>query len=62
MDDEKNIKEKIKDEIRGEKKFIIRAVVVAFLIVVCYYIFSPYQNCIRTGSFQDYQCVRMTSW
>jgi predicted negative regulator of RcsB-dependent stress response len=61
MDDDKNIKDKIKNEIKGEKKFIIRAVIVALLLIVGYYIFSPYQNCVRNG-MSEFQCTRNTSW
>jgi len=36
---------------------------VAFIfLIVLYYIASPYQNCMRFGNIDSFQCLKVTSW
>jgi hypothetical protein len=34
---------------------------ISIIIIILYYIISPYQNCLRT-SFSERQCISKTSW
>ena len=34
---------------------------ISVIIIILYYIISPYQNCLRT-SFSERQCISKTSW
>jgi Ni,Fe-hydrogenase I cytochrome b subunit len=61
-DDEKfGIKDKISNEIKSDKRFIIRVILISILIVVGYYLFSPYQNCVSSG-YRKAWCTEKTSW
>jgi len=61
-DDEKSgIKDKIGNEIKSDKNFLRRVFLVAILLVVGYYLFSPYQNCVRSGLYESW-CIQNTSW
>ncbi len=44
------------------KKKILIAIVGLILIVVMYYLFSPYQNCIREQELSAYGCAMVTNW
>lgn len=56
-------KSALKNEIKSDKKFFIRIAVVSVLIVIGYYIFSPYQNCVRAqGEDSEAWCMTKTSW
>ena len=56
-------KETLKSEIKSDKKFYIRAAVISLLIVIGYYLFSPYENCVRAqGDSAKIWCRIKTSW
>lgn len=55
------IKAKAIEEFQSDKKFYTRALVISLLLIMGYFIFSPYQNCIREGGYKG-SCVRFTSW
>jgi hypothetical protein len=42
-------------------KIIIAQVVALVLILVFYFVASPYQNCIRQSSYKNF-CIKETSW
>ncbi len=45
------------------KQFIIKALVAGAILLVLYFIFSPYQTCVRdTGSDWVSYCTENTSW
>ena len=43
------------------KQFIIKVLVAGVVIVVLYFVFSPYQNCVRIGDAKA-ACMINTSW
>ena len=51
----------IKETVKSDKRFYVRLGVVAVVVVILYYLFSPYQNCIRDGRAPGF-CVINTSW
>lgn len=55
------IKAKALEEIQSDKRFYTRVLVISLLMIMGYFIFSPYQNCLREGSYKS-TCVRFTSW
>jgi|LakMenE18May11ns_1017448.scaffolds.fasta_scaffold8035947_1 Ni,Fe-hydrogenase I cytochrome b subunit len=62
-DNKTSLKETLKTEIKSDKKFFIRIAVVSVLIVIGYYLFSPYQNCVRSqGEDSEGWCMTKTSW
>ena len=54
-------------EAMGERKLgtfskvIISQVIALILLLVFYYVASPYQNCIRQNSYKNF-CIKETSW
>jgi hypothetical protein len=42
-------------------KIIISQVVALILLLVFYFVASPYQNCIRQSSYKNF-CIKETSW
>ncbi|CAN1558147.1 hypothetical protein MCEMAEM4_02523 [Burkholderiaceae bacterium] len=61
IDKKKSIKDKIKDEFNADKKFFIRLLVSFLLLVIAYYLFSPYQNCLRIDE-NEFWCMKNTRW
>ena len=63
MSDENKVglQEKVGNELKSDKKFLIRVVVIAILLVVGYYLFSPFQNCMRKME-NEFFCVKNTGW
>ncbi len=53
--------DKVGNELKSDKKFLIRVVVIAILLVVGYYLFSPFQNCMRNMGSHSF-CVKNTGW
>ncbi len=43
------------------KQFIIKALTVGAIILVLYFVFSPYQNCVRRG-ISARACLTRTAW
>ena len=41
---------------------IIKALIVAVIIVGVYYFASPYENCMRDGVYGSYLCEENTKW
>ena len=42
-------------------KIIIAQIVALILLLVFYFVVSPYQNCIRQNSYKNF-CIKETSW
>ena len=41
--------------------FIGRVVIIVVVVIGLYYLFSPYQNCIRSGA-DKHRCIVATNW
>ena len=50
------------------KNFLIKLGTVSVVVVVLYFIFSPYQNCVRTSygperdEYHRQECIKRTDW
>ena len=51
----------IKETVKSDKRFYVRLGVAAIILIVLYFIFSPYQNCVRAGKTEAF-CVMQTGW
>ena len=57
--------DKVKAAAKEDQKWLIRIGIITLIVVVFYFIASPYQNCKRflTVTERDYYwCVKETSW
>ena len=56
--------EKVKAAAKEDKKWLIRIGVITVIVVVFYFIASPYQSCKRqyTGKHIPVYCAKHTSW
>jgi len=61
IEEEKSFKSKLKDEFNADKRFFVRILVIFLLLVISYYLFSPYQNCISFDNNQGW-CILNTRW
>lgn len=64
-DENESIKDKVLKEIKADKKFFIRVAVISLLILIGYYMFSPYQKCLSANSeWKDPEnhCLKITKW
>ena len=56
-----SLKDKILNELKADKRFFIRLFVIAVLLIIGYYLFSPYQNC-KSADLNTGYCSKVTSW
>ena len=44
-----------------QNNFFVRVGFLVMCLIVLYYMFSPYQNCMRQD-YRTYRCISITSW
>lgn len=52
---------RISTDFKSDKKFFVRAIVIFIFIIFFYYLFSPYQHCMRSED-DSYWCLKNTRW
>ena len=50
------------DQNKELKIFLIKLIGVFIVIVILYFVMSPYQNCLRDDDVVDSRCSQRTNW
>lgn len=61
MDEKKSLRDEVAGIVKSEKTWLFKLGMITVIVVIFYFVASPYQNCLRDGVIPSY-CATVAKW